>query len=313
MYTTDAYRYALPSPQSASSPRALSPSRYALPSSQNASSPRALSPGLQRVIHALAAQEASLDRPPSPSTVAARRGAKQQAVSDLAYVRCLQGIEAVANEGEYIDVLANKSQYDFIQAEKDKQKAKITYTKQLQSMLDKQIDEHHRHLTEEKANRQAAVANCIVPEPQDLSLLKLTRKHRYANDLRQQKDLDANRRAHVKQSNLEEEREYIEHLALELDLQSSMERATHLEKQRTLLDAWERDGHIKNLRKLQTCGHATIKDYMSSNMYDVPTVLTHTGVNANSIGSNSVSGGTNIFNKSMATLGVGYDPRRAKF
>ena len=67
---------------------------------------------------------------------------------------------------------------------------------------------------------------------------------------------------------LEEERDYLDHVAMEIDLEAISEKATHLEKQQALLESWERDAHIRNLKKLQTAGTNSLKDYIYVNMPD---------------------------------------------
>jgi len=66
-----------------------------------------------------------------------------------------------------------------------------------------------------------------------------------------------------------EEMEYLDFVAQEMDLQYVADRAAHLDKQRQLLESWERDGHIRNLKKLQEKGSVrAVSDYVDRNLSD---------------------------------------------
>jgi len=63
-----------------------------------------------------------------------------------------------------------------------------------------------------------------------------------------------------------EEREYLDHIAMELDLDAIEARAKHLKSQKILLESWERDAHVRNLKKLQQGGTVAVREYVSINL-----------------------------------------------
>ena len=64
-----------------------------------------------------------------------------------------------------------------------------------------------------------------------------------------------------KELDLEEERRYLEHVKAEMHLHATYARAAELSKQRDLLAAWEREGHLKNLTKLKSLGPSAMREY----------------------------------------------------
>lgn len=89
---------------------------------------------------------------------------------------------------------------------------------------------------------------------------------------------------------MEEERRYLEHVKAEMHLHSTYSKASELAKQRDLLAAWERDGHLKNLNKLKPLGSKAMKEYVTEVVLN-PTTNNerHSGVNNNN---NNNSGGS---------------------
>jgi hypothetical protein len=71
-----------------------------------------------------------------------------------------------------------------------------------------------------------------------------------------------------------EEREYLDHIAMEMDLDAIEERAKHLQSQKILLESWERDAHVRNLKKLQVGGTNAVKEYVSVNLPDAQDAAT---------------------------------------
>ena len=96
---------------------------------------------------------------------------------------------------------------------------------------------------------------------------------------------------------LREEREYLDHVAIELDMQNVADKANHLSVQSELLEAWEREGHVKNLKKLQNSGINAVHGYIRSNLMDgTPDTM------AKSYSARSEK-------SARANMSVGYDPR----
>jgi hypothetical protein len=113
--------------------------------------------------------------------------------------------------------------------------------------------------------------------------------------------------------------------AMVVELHNNMDRSAHLEKQRSLLEAWERDGHIRNLKKLQPFGVERVQDYIQRNLVADPFAtatgpLNYTSTvprnNATAPASMNLKA-TSELNKSATLAGklnmsIGYDPRKPK-
>ena len=100
---------------------------------------------------------------------------------------------------------------------------------------------------------------------------------------------DENRRTLEKEDQLLKERQYLEALAMEVDLQYTADRVTALQHQSSLLEAWEREGHIRNLKKIHKNGSGAVKTYLERNVGELPSSA-----------------------RTMREMSVGFDPRQSK-
>jgi hypothetical protein len=100
---------------------------------------------------------------------------------------------------------------------------------------------------------------------------------------------------------MEEERRYLEHVKAEMHLHSTYSKASELAKQRDLLAAWERDGHLKNLNKLKPLGSKAMKEYVTEVVLN-PTTNNerHSGGNNNNNNNNNSGGSEFSARKTMA-------------
>lgn len=120
-----------------------------------------------------------------------------------------------------------------------------------------------------------------------------------------------------KESELDEERRYLEHVKAEMHLHSTYARAAELGKQRDLLAAWERDGHLKNLNKLKNLGPAAMRDYAQGIISGTPKTssLTATPNMASTRPSSSSLNSSRPDNSgrlpARVPFSVGFDPRPA--
>lgn len=69
-----------------------------------------------------------------------------------------------------------------------------------------------------------------------------------------------------KQRKMIEEKEYLDHVAMELDLEYTKDKADHLEKQKELLDSWEKSIHIRNMQKEIHQGPVAVNKYLLRNL-----------------------------------------------
>jgi hypothetical protein len=88
----------------------------------------------------------------------------------------------------------------------------------------------------------------------------------FIGKLEQQIHENRQRKEMAKAQKQQEEREYLDHIAMEMDMKNVADHMNHLEKQQLLLSAWERDGHVRNLKRLQSNGVNSIRQYISTNV-----------------------------------------------
>lgn len=117
-----------------------------------------------------------------------------------------------------------------------------------------------------------------------------------------------------KEYELEEERRYLEHVKAEMHLHATHARAAELGKQRDLLAAWERDGHLKNLNKLKSLGPSAMRDYARDVLTDAPATSAAAAAPGSSSarlsrGADSTRMGMASRSSARASLSVGFDPR----
>jgi len=65
---------------------------------------------------------------------------------------------------------------------------------------------------------------------------------------------------------LSEEKRYLDHITDEMDLYATRRRASALEQQRDLLDAWEKGVHLRQMEKLAVAGPAAIRKYAAEHV-----------------------------------------------
>ena len=260
-----------------------------------------------------------------------RRKAKER-VLEQAFVRCLEDVEQYASKGnrtlEEAQEQQNKWRSD-LEREKEREKEKM---KQLKATLDSQIALSQLRAKEAELSKKASVSSFILPNdaglaPSPLGILYdehgnvINSRQKINKDLEQQIRQNAERKARNKKETAAKERSYLERLSVEVELQEAVERSEHLEKQRALLEAWERDGHLRNLRKLTPFGSQSVKTYINTNMADTlpASMLESIGASKSTATSGFLSSSALPAPKpDTPTLGaklnmsIGYDPRKGR-
>lgn len=230
---------------------------------------RPVSPGLQAVLM-------SLEERKGPVNKTELRNIAKARVEEAAYLRELEKVDGEAVFEEATQQVARRMLEDHEALLKAKIDSFHEKKSKVKSLLDAQIhevEERNRRDKQERLAGKAAFflpdsAGCIDNPPGCLSggpNYKTIRQSLF-NDLTYQINSNAARTMQQKQQVLEEERDYLDHVAMELDLQNIAERVSHLETQKSLLASWERDAHIRNLRKLQVAGSNAIQDYIYVNL-----------------------------------------------
>jgi hypothetical protein len=255
--------------------------------SRASTSNRPISPGLQKTLMAL--------DPPSPLVSKKDRHAIAcQSVSDQAFRRCLFTVEEQALYDAEMDEKIRKRQHELEMREKNKREKLAADMIDLKKTLDHQIIEAHKRRIPISTTTQTSLVldpteeNLRDREDQKKNLLNFLNGQ--INNKRDKKEMD-------KHKKLMEESKYLEHVAMEFDLENTIERAKHLEQQRALLEDWERAAHIRSLKKLK--GTEVVKNYVTENF---------TGGN-DEISTPSLSA-SRKFNSLGASMSIGFDARK---
>lgn len=116
-----------------------------------------------------------------------------------------------------------------------------------------------------------------------------------------------------KEAEKEEERRYLEHVKAEMHLHTTYSRSNELTKQRDLLTAWERDGHLKNLNKLRSLGPSAMQSYAREVLapVNVATMAATSKGAGSEMTAMSLQRGTTGSISGRRSTGVGFDPRLA--
>jgi len=264
-----------------------------------------LSPGTQRVLQELKEKDLKDITPVSPSTKLHQRSAASDSVADSRFLDCLDDVKSQVDYERKIETSTKENYAAWVQEQmtrKDETKQKV---KDLEKFLQTQIHEFHERKEKEKAERREARMKHELPGyiPPVIDGVKRNRTSaadgplevlsnaELVNSLDKQINMNRERKETMKKKQLEEEREYLNHVAMEMELQSATQRASHLEKQQTLLEAWEREAHIRNLKKLQKKGGTAVSSYLTSNL-----------------GGDPLS--TSRSKSSLGGMGVGFDVRK---
>lgn len=253
-----------------------------------ASSSRPISPGLQKVLQ-------SMD-PPSPLlSKKERHSLACQAVSDQAFRRCLFNVQEEQRDDEYKEtVFARLEKEQQVKDQENRQKH-LEKVSDLQSTLNKQMDQKKKI----KLKPQTPSATSLILDPTPaMEKEREDQKHDLLNLLNKQIESRREEKEQEKYKKQFEESRFLEHVAAEFDVQNTVERVHHLEKQRALLEDWERAAHIRNLKKLK--GTDTVHKYVTTNFSG------HSGNMDNTYAPETSSRGSSR----GFGMSVGYDSRR---
>lgn len=159
----------------------------------------------------------------------------------------------------------------------------------LQSTLNNQISEINSRREFERNERSNAA--CILPPKTSQYEKSMREKKELLKELESQIKTKRETLEKHKKNKKAEEQDSLAQVALELDIETLARRSDHLEKQRDLLEAWEREAHVHNLRKIQLKGLDAVRGYMQDSHLLEASLTPHT---------------------SARSLGIGFDSRRRK-
>jgi hypothetical protein len=225
-----------------------------------------------------------------------RQQAKER-VFQQAFERCLDDVEQQAVVDEHQRFAAKKQFDDWRSSMRQKTIKSKEMMVDLKKTLDAQVgDIQDRHL-QQKLELKNSLCASILPETaggigEDGK--KINTRLRISKELERQIQQNEESKLQAKHETLMKERDFLDKVQLEDEFSKAMARSTHLEKQKDLLEAWERDCHVRNVKKLQSHGSSLVKDYVQRNLAD-PISTISTGTLGKSI-----------------TMSIGYDPRTGK-
>lgn len=249
---------------------------------------------LRDVLDALGKRELKLQKD------AWREEAKAR-VEAQAYARCLEELENAASKDDqrrYEERRQVEQWRDTIVQDREKSTDQVM---ELKTALHDQMELNRQRAERERIEQKNSVISYIFaktsPTGEEMNVDgTINSRQSISKDLEGQIKANADRRERQKREALQRERDYMNRLALESEMQAVLERTKHLEKQKSLLQAWERDGHIRNLKKLQSYGTNTVKDYIDRNLATPPT---------------SAGAFAPTLSRSLK-MSIGYDPRTSK-
>lgn len=256
---------------------------------------RPVSPGLQKVLEGyekeLFTQQAKV----------ARRIKACDNVAQQAFDRCLNRIENETATNDYINYQDRMLQSDWesfsAQKRAEKQHAldAISHTVQQQMKVEldnKRADKLERKMTKVPLGLPGQV---ILPEESRESIKK--KKEEMRIELRQtiERELDAKKAS--KQVVDLEERDKLAVLSKAIDVESIVDRKDKLSKQRDLLEAWEREAHVRNLQSIQK---------KRGNLTNVQSYIDVTQLRDSNGAASARSSGSGTYRMGS----VGFDPRK---
>lgn len=200
----------------------------------------------------------SASRDQAPTNSKEIRDKLKEKVANVGYLRCLDTLSKEANEQE---IIARKNQiqnYEMEDDDKRKQAYKREESNNLKDSLEKQKEFFNKKKLEYKLDFETPSNSFFLKAghgkicngfkeggPHFLEL-----RDQLRDDLLKQIKLKAELQKKDKDNNLREEQAYLDHISKELELTNTIDRMTHLEKQQELIQSWEKDAHILQVRYL---------------------------------------------------------------
>jgi hypothetical protein len=211
--------------------------------------------------------------PVSPKTKLERQKEARQRVAQQAFLRCLGNLEETAVMEKVTQDVAQAQFDEWEKTEIKKRQEVHSKGKDLRESLDVQIHRYEANKKKEKERRQAGVINYKLPGALPDELLPMPPRSKAEKHKEQHRTLTYQMKSKEtavtaeKERQLQEEKEYLDLVSMELDMEAAVDRVKHLKQQQTLLESWERDGHLRNLRKLQEAGSTSLMNkYITSNL-----------------------------------------------
>lgn len=261
---------------------------------------------VRKLLDAIAKQSKTINK------LDARNRAKSQVIAQ-AFDRCLSNVESDAKSDESYRYEQMKLQDEYDAKLQAKRRQQLESSQELHNVLQSQVEAGHNKKQLEQLDQRNAKIQCILPQPDDHYAELQARKQKHTKLLLDQIDNHVKEREDEKYQRIMKEKAFLSQIAEENDLSLLISRSRHLERQKELLQAWEQDGHIRNLKKLQTLGTNLIQDYIDVNLVETRANSSRGGGSRGTGGGGSGAGGalTPSLGKSFMKS-IGYDPRTGK-
>jgi len=146
-----------------------------------------------------------------------------------------------------------------------------------QKDLDSQIEVYHKRVNDEKQDRRAGRVVSILNDDADGRPAGSNGVGPTIRELRKELDglllhqieTKSMTKARMKETKTREEQLFLDHIAMEADLQTVRDRIGTLEQQKELLEHWERQSHLRNLKKLESTSYGDVANYLDRNLPDL--------------------------------------------
>ena len=261
-----------------------------------------------------------------------RNNAKNQ-VLEQAYMRSLNSVENGAYKDDMTTLEAKQLMEDWKHQQAMIRAQKHDEAYAIKAFLDEQKRHNAEKAEEARADKLIGQPHNVLPETSGHGRTPAAEKSmQYDSEgrpisgrivvskiLSEQIKKNAKDKVQNRQATLDSERDYLNRLAMEIELHNAMSRSSQLEKQRTMLEAWEKEGHIRNLKKLQPFGVQPVQAYIQRNLAADPYAtstgpLMYTSTLGNSaIPANMLAATASVPSiASKLNMSIGYDPRRPK-
>lgn len=202
---------------------------------------------------------------------------KRNKVQEQAFIDTIISIQNKAKDVDrikYAEHLKILSMEKSLKAQKEKFHNNLTA---YQKDLDHQIEVYHKKVYDEKVERRSGKVISIINDDADgrpagsNGIGPTIRELRADLDtlLLQQIERKSKTKTIMKENKAREEQLFLDHIAMESDLQMVRDRIGTLEQQKELLEQWERQSHLKNLRKLEESSYGDVANYLDKNLPDL--------------------------------------------
>lgn len=202
---------------------------------------------------------------------------KRNKVQEQAFIDTITDIQNKAKEVDrtkYMEHIKNVALEKSLKVQREKHH----YDKlQLQSDLDNQIEFYHKKMNDERIARREGRVVSILNDDADGRPAGSNGKGPTIRELRkeidglllQQIETNASSKIRAKENKAREEQLFLDHIAMEADMQMIRDRVDTLEKQKDLLEQWERQSHLRNLKKLESTSFGDVAVYLDKNLPDL--------------------------------------------